>query len=282
VSKQEKFRIMKKSIYLFSLFLTFSLIFVSCNRDDVNYDPQAAYDNALIESIFEDAQEISDEAAIRNESSRSGDSYTGMLSNCATITIDLTKTPHEVIVDFGTSNCLCNDGRFRRGKIISTFNGGYRDSGTVINHTFDDYYVNDHYVTGTKTVTNEGRNAKGNLYFEISVNGQVDKANNGGTITWIANRGREWAEGENTILNWADDVYLLTGSSSGKSSGGTNYTVDITKELRKEIGYKHIVSGILEYTPGTAQTRVIDYGDGTRDNKVTISIGSWSADYYLN
>lgn len=275
---------MKAPIKLLLLLLaigSISLVITSCQKDD-DQDTSAALDNALVESIFDNAQTISDQAAIKGELTTyvpgSGEE---LFSGCAVITLNTTVSPKQLTIDFGSVNCLCKDGRNRRGKIIVTFTGGYRDSGTVINHSFDQYFVNDHEVTGTKSVTNNGRNTDGNLSFTIDVDAEVIKPNNRGTISWKSLRTREWVEGEGTAT-WLDDVYHITGNASGITASGLNYTMDITKDLRKEIGFKHVVSGTLEFKPGKKALRIIDYGDGTRDNKATVEINGITFDIVLS
>jgi hypothetical protein len=67
-------------------------------------------------------------------------------------------------------------------------------------------------------------------------------------------------------------VYLITGSANGTSAGGTSYTAVIGQALRKELSCRHIVSGIISITPGDKPTRTINYGDGTCDDKATVTI----------
>ena len=193
-----------------------------------------------------------------------------LLSACATVTIDSVATPHTITVDFGASNCLCSDGRYRRGQINISYSGHYRDAGSTHTITFTNYYVNDNKIMGTKTVLNNGRNTAGNLTYSITVNGSIEKSS-GGTITWNSNRTREWIVGESTPA-WNDDVYLITGSASGTSAGGTSFTLNITSALRKEIGCRHFVSGSFALTPSGKAVRYVDYGTGACDNTATVTI----------
>ena len=91
-------------------------------------------------------------------------------------------------VNFGATNCLCNDGRYRRGTIVLSFSGKYKDFLTVITVTPQNYFVNDNQVSGTKTITNKGHNAVHHLVYEINANMAIVKANGGATITWTSNR----------------------------------------------------------------------------------------------
>ncbi|MBK9638931.1 MAG: hypothetical protein IPO63_14420 [Bacteroidetes bacterium] len=51
--------------------------------------------------------------------------------------------------------------------------GAYRDSASSHAISFDNYFVNYNQLLGTKTVTNNGRNADGKLSYSITVNGSI-------------------------------------------------------------------------------------------------------------
>ncbi|MCX6291118.1 MAG: hypothetical protein NT126_05080, partial [Bacteroidetes bacterium] len=187
-----------------------------------------------------------------------------------------------VTVDFGSAPCLCNyDLRYRKGIINIAYTGHYRDSGTVITVTFNNYYVgrdssNMYKVMGTKTVTNTGHDANGYLAFSINVNGSLINTA-GQTMNWTSQRTREWIAGESTIGNWLDDEYLITGSINGTNFSGASFNITITQALHIALSCHWIESGKLEFTPGGKPTRYVDYGYGSPpdscDNqaKVTIS-----------
>lgn len=245
------------------------LVLTSCRRErDADTDTSAASDNALAENCYGDIQNIADEAYAGNLNGYRADT---LVFGCATVIRDTTSSPRTITIDFGTTNCPCTDGRNRRGKIITTYTGGYKDPGTVITHTTDDYFVNDNEVIGTKVVTNMGTNTDGNIYYTIDVNGTVIKANGGGTLTWTSDRVREYIQGASTP-EWDDDVYLITGTGSGTRPNGQTFTVTILTALRKEIGCRHFVSGSFELLPSGKPARILDYGNGTCDNQATVTI----------
>ena len=231
-----------------------SLLFTSCKKDaSKDSDVESAENNSLAEASFNDVTTISDQAAIGgsvNMRLADGSREDGSLgSGCATVTIDTVSTPHIITIDFGSSNCVCNDGRTRRGKILLSYSGRYREAGTAISITFNNYFVNDNQLTGTKTITNQGLNNAGNLVYKIDVNGQVIKANGGGTISWTSSRQREWTAGASTPLVWSDDAYSITGTASGTNASGKSYTINITKPLVRKMSCRWFESGTLDVTP---------------------------------
>ena len=99
-------------------------------------------------------------------------------------------------------------------------------------------------------------------------------------IYWSSFREREWIAGEDTFYRH-DDVYLITGTANGTSTGGFSFTMVITNPLRKEIGCRHMVSGTFEFTPGNRPVRILDYGDGECDNIATITVNGVTRTIYL-
>jgi hypothetical protein len=280
----------KISIFIAASVVCSALLFSSCKKDSAkDSDVESAQDNALAEADYNDVTTITDQAALggsvnmRVAGDASASREDGSLgSGCATVTIDTVSTPHAVTIDFGTTNCVCNDGRSRRGKIIATYTGRYKESGTVITISFNNYFVNDNQITGSKKITNQGLNNSGNLVYKIEVNGSIIKANSGGTITWISTRQREWLAGSSTPLLLSDDVYSITGSASGTTAKGKAYTITITKALVRKMSCRWFESGTLDVTPEGKPTRTLDYGTTGCDANATVTILGYSFPIVLN
>jgi hypothetical protein len=240
----------------------------SCKKaTDTTTEESVAADNTTAEANFSDESRIVDVAAIENGLGKTN-------GTCPAVTVDTLATPHSLTLDFGTVNCTGADGKARRGKIIVTWTGRYRQSGTVITHTFDNFYQNDNKIEGTKTVTNMGLNNAGHMYFTVVIsNAKITRAN-GKIISWTSTRTREWIQGENT-LSVADDIYSLTGSASGTDGNGNAFSVTITKALTIDFScVYHLTSGTIDITPAGKATRTIDYGNGACDDDATLTVGT--------
>src|SRR5688572_4472970 len=164
----------KRTLSLGLIALIFAFSFTACKKDSNpgNGDDnlESAENNTMAESYYNDVTTLVDAAAYNgsNVTFRTTETQS-VLSGCVTVTIDTVSSPRTIIIDFGSTNCMCVDGRNRRGKILATYSGKYKDSGTVIGISFDNYFVNDHQVKGTKTVTNKGKNTSGNLVYQVEV-----------------------------------------------------------------------------------------------------------------
>jgi hypothetical protein len=274
----------KANIILGLAVFAFLVIFISgCKKDNIQLeDTKLSQDDAYAESTFENVGDIADEAydiGTGNHLKYSpGDRM--FLSDCATVTLDTLAFPCVMTIDFGEENCLCHDGKNRRGKIIITFTGRYREPGTVITHNFENYYVNDHSVGGTKVVTNMGENENGNLYFTIEVEGIIQKED-GSTFTWNSSRVREWIQGSDTRTRW-DDIYLITGTANGTRPNGLTWEREIIIPLRVELACRFIVSGSIELRPQDRPVRLLDYGNGDCDNEATVTINGIVYTIYLH
>jgi hypothetical protein len=253
-----------------SLVTTFSLLaLVSCRKEDktdpTDFDYTSAIDNARAEDYFADMLNAVDDAADANGLRDANDA-------CApTVTFDTLVMPHTLTIDFGTVNCTTTSGRMRRGMLNVTFTGRYRDVGTVITITPQDYYVNDNHVEGTKTVTNMGLNGDGDPYFTVAVSGTVTAGDGSWTATHQAARTRTWIQGDDTLTP-LDDVYLITGGGSGVNRNGVAYTVTITQALRVAVGCAWITAGTVEITPQNKPTRTINYGNGSCDGTFSVTV----------
>jgi hypothetical protein len=262
-----------KLILGLAVFTFFAINFQGCKKDNINLeDNNISQDDAYAESTFENVSDMTDEAY----DIKTGDNLKAFpgnrifLSECATVTLDTTVFPRVMTIDFGEENCLCIDGKYRRGKILISFTGRYRHAGTVITTTFDNFFVNDKSVGGTKVVTNMGLNENNNMYFTIEVQGIIQRED-GNSFTWNSSRVREWIQGADTHNRW-DDIYLITGTANGTRPNGLTWDREIIIPLRVELACRFIVSGSIELRPEGRPVRLLDFGNGDCDNEATVTV----------
>jgi hypothetical protein len=268
---------MKKTLIALSIL---TVLLYACKDEDVINTPdlastQATQDNLFAEQIFNDVGRIVEEGFIASGINKSCASYSLMNTD--------TSNADTLIIDFGNTNCLHN-AKLRKGKILITYTGKYRDSLAVITTTFDNYSVNNNLVQGERIVSNKGRNQKGNMWFTIEVNNaSINTAN--GTINWEANRTREWVSGIATYFNISDDRYMITGNASGNSVNGNAFTMDITDTLNVDLGCLPscvIKSGTAKISPNGYADRIINYGDSLCDCNFDITINGTTYPIVVN
>jgi hypothetical protein len=252
---------------------TATMAFSSCQKEKSDNDLTTANNQAFADESYNDVTNIADEAALTGTVSYKTDDENSLLAGCATVTRDSVSVPRVVTIDFG-AGCTGIDGKTRKGIIVVTYDGRYRDAGSTITITFNNYYVNDNQVLGTKTIHNDGVNGNGNLSFTIHVEGEIILASNGGSISWTSDRVREWIAGESTPSR-DDDQYSITGTASGTAANGDVFTATISQPLIRNLApncRKHFVQGVVLIQRTGKPDRIVDFGNGACDDEAAVTI----------
>lgn len=196
---------------------------------------------------------------------------TGYYSSCSVITVDSISSldADTVTIDFGTVNCLDFTGRSRRGAIACVYNGGYNDSLSTKQITFNNYFVNDKQLTGTLNVTNNGRDASGRIVYSVVTSGSILLAS--GTTVYNASNLFTRASGASTST-FSDDVWMISGLGTGTSDSGLNYTFSITSPIIRANACTWMTQGTVNFVPSGYISTVLDFGIGACDNQANITI----------
>lgn len=247
--------------------------FAACRKENEEPDNTAAQDNNSAENIFSDMYKVVDDVSTNTAGIR--DINTPCID---TIIVDTTITPRVIIIDFGTDECSGADGKVRKGRIMVTYTGRYRDEGTIITITPQNYTVDGFLIVGTKTIINEGTNPNGQPYFSIVATATITAPNAAYTTTWNSTRTRTWTEGYNTAT-LLDDVYQITGLATGTNRNGISYAVQITEPLVAKITCPWLVSGVVTVNPANGTTRTMDFGDGDCNSGFTVTVNGNSYNF---
>ena len=271
---------MKSSINTIVLIIILGVAFgtTSCKKRKLNKSTITSQDNAIAEMVFNDAFKVTEDAMKENGLEKAGSNLSSIYNACATVSLTPplldTTFPKTLTIDFGTVNCEDAYGIERRGKVIATTTGYYRDAGTVITITTENYYVNDYKVEGNKTVTNNGLNSDNQTYFTIVISGAVITYPNGDVASYESNRVRTWVIGEATqgLLGILDDEYDITGTASGINREGRPYAMTVSSALRVAVLCRWVKQGSIEIQPEDLYVRTVDFGDGTCDREASVTI----------
>ncbi|HWY11982.1 MAG TPA: hypothetical protein VN026_11685 [Bacteroidia bacterium] len=289
-----------------TIVLAGSLVLTSCKKktqteDPADTDQSEASDHTLAENTTNDIAGIGSQGSENGSLStyRMGGSDDMFLSSCAAITTNTTSKTFTV--DFGTTPCLCMDGKMRSGKLMFDYSAstsgavayrmpGYKFSASSSNYVVDGYTVN----IVNKTVENITPLASvspslvpgTNLTWSITANVNIIKPSGGGTISWNCTRTKTLLNtsdplcyhGQSIPITWSKAKIQLDGSASGTTAQGNSYTSTIIALVRDFGGCtlpggRHpFISGDIQFTPGTKATRYINFGSGTCDAVGTITI----------
>jgi len=216
---------------------------------------------------------------------------TARVTACPDVTIThLSATnpfPVKIIMDFGTG-CTGRDGRTRSGKIITEYTKRLIVPGAIATTTFVDYTVDSIKVQGTHTITNQSEpptnvNCPTHKWKVTVERGKLTKPN-GNYIEWSSTKTVAQIEGMCTPFVPLDDIYKISGSSSGKVKRGDlliAWNSEITEPLIKKFTCRWLVKGIiriarLNLTTNSPWVAAINYGNGDCDNKAIATINGIS------
>lgn len=235
-------------------------------------------ESAQAESSFDDAEDLSLLAADDDDLAVTGRGYHPTfeelrlrLGPCATITVTPNDStyPKTITVDFG-DGCLCADGKYRKGAVITHLTGPIRRTGSVMTITFQNYYINRAHIQGTKIVTNQSTN--GNLVFGVRVvNGSVTYPSGRGWEYQVERLVRQVQGGGTRMIR--DDVFEMTGRSNTAYNSGVRVTLNTESPLIKKVVCPWVSDGDLKIRIND-RILFLDFGapdNGSCDNKALLT-----------
>ncbi len=272
---------MKKVRFFFTLALFASALFAipACRDREVNDDAaesDIASNNALADNVFEDLNNLADEASNLSSGSKMGrvDASARVMGQCATVTKNTVSNNEVLTIDFGTTNCAGPEGRNRRGKVIVTYKAPYGQANNTVTIVPENYFVNDHKVEGTRTSVVNGSSAAGNPLAQITGDLTITLAG-GGQIKYNATRTREWTAGSSTLEVVTDDVFKYNGTSTVTGPRGFVYATT-AQDLVRSRSCRQFTAGKLVHTRQGNQQRgvTVDFGTGACDDTAVVTLFS--------
>lgn len=269
--------IIKRSV----LFIVLSVfVFGGCKKTDSNplsdEDDAGGYasDLSRVEWMSNDAISIADAAGnFYNGAYMKG---TNTFGTCAIVSIDTLSSPHMLIVRFGNENCVCLDGKSRRGTISVSYSGHYTDSNQIHTITYDNYYVNNIQLSGNTKVTRVDTTVVGNWYYRVLVNDTMTLSPNV-YVTWKGALTRKWISGYGSG-DRSDDAFSISGNATLVRPNGHLFACDIQTPLKFALDCNYAESGVVNVTGFNGETRVLNYALGANtpgqcDNFAQLNIG---------
>ena len=194
------------------------------------------------------------------------------LTGSVTITMRDSSSVKIITVDFGTTGNVGIDGKTRTGKLVAYISGSRLNNEQVLKYL--DYKVNGFLYNGrmTKTITRQ-----------VDANSQVAVIAENIKVTFpdgvvfnqrVSNMTRTYKFGEPLVL---DDNFINTFGTitiTNSKRGTQSKQILESTPLVYKVVPGEIVKGIATTTFSDGKVVVIDYGDGTVDNKATVSNGT--------
>lgn len=228
---------------------------------------------------------------------------------CATVTFskNLVAGTRTVVIDYGTgcTDSITSGGTVvtitKKGKVTMVYSGRWNLLNTVKTVAFAGYNTTitkdgktlSRTINGTRKVTNlssisfDNGTLTGTPKFRYENNltidlPAIDDDRPAKTVTYISDKTRTWSKGFGSFSPF-DDEFTVTGTFSGTNRKGVAYKAEIMEAItHKTACWKSNifmpVSGKIKYTTPRGDATV-DYGDGTCDKKVTVTINGRTYDY---
>ncbi len=286
---------------LSAVVVAFLVFLASCSeKDTIDFstsDAKNVENEAAADAYQEDADDMGQQAIAADGSTSTGSregevggremgSRPGVKPSgdsrftCATVTFEFAtdnslSVPHGYItIDFGTTTgCTDAKGNVRKGIIKVEFKGKRFLPGSSITTTFNNYTVNGIKLEGTRVVETAATSTLEVPKFNISVSG--------GKATWPDGTFVTRTVSLTRTLTIATATWTLSGTASGSNRDGKTYQMEITKPLvyKRECALSNKVFMAVEGTKVlTTESKqiTIDYGTGTCDKIVTITINGVS------
>lgn len=278
--------------------MIFAVLFMlSCNEDDrlTISDTQEITEESVTDAYFQDLDDMATVTVGAPEDDqysggRSATTFTIVDSRfCAGATATITPGPNSTVqvpngvitVDFGLG-CTDLRGNTRSGRLYFTYNKWRFQPGSTIVITTDNYTINGIKLQGTRTLTNiNGDNDDASVarkFNAVLEDGRAlfpdgTTAERESDITWQWNRAESAADDFLTIL--------ATSSANGKTCDGNLYEVSVYESLIYKRNCGIAVSGIKKYLLEDKEI-TIDYGDGTCDKSVVVTVNGTSRSFTIN
>lgn len=248
----------------FFVVLSTLLIFSACTNDSNTEDMNELTTQEMVETTEDAAisqtliEVAADEADYQIEYRSGGGNPP---DECPVITSEFPRGtyPNTITIDWGTDGCEGPRGHILMGKLIVTISAPMNEDGATKTMTTENFFVDGAQLEGTRTKSNTGTDALGNKSYSRSVDLTITFPD-GDQAQWQANHFLSQIEGGETITLF-DNVFQITGNSSGVNRNGGTYSSEIVEPLvkRKDCGW--VESGLRSITRNDRNGE-LNYGDG--------------------
>jgi hypothetical protein len=285
---------MKTKFLLFVSLLSVTL-FIGCSSNEstdaatssktITTDEVIA--NSEIDATVDDISIIAEDqySVQQSTTSRTSAPVKSILPVCATITTVLTNDTYTKTIDFGVDGCTLPNGNMVKGKIIISFSKNFLTPSKTISYTLVGFYHNGKLIEGNKTITRELKITTLLATVHPVTTHSVDVKitfPDGKVYSRTGTRVREMVEGFDTIGNWEDNVFSVSGSNITTFPNGSKNIFTITTPLRIAMSCKmpFPVKGVIEVAKNDAKA-TLDYGNGDCDKLANITINGVTKEIVL-
>lgn len=251
----------KKSIILILLLLPLLwLSYCKTESTEVDYNPNVLTSKDYIRAEDEVYEIVNAFLKGIYDSLVVNDGY-GYIDACEVI---YEQGDNALIFSYGEVNRMCQDNKFRRGLFNADFSGDVFSVGVTATIKTDSLFVDDYLIEASMKIKNLGLNGNNLPQFSLIVDTSLvmlpDTTKTNG-VSLKTEFLMVWEEGSLTPAVHEDDLYLITGTASGVSSEGYEFSTTVLDPLYNYVDCFWISQGINQITVPSASvpTGEIDY-----------------------
>jgi len=268
-----------KSLTLIALMAFFV---ISCNSEDVDESANSKVEDleeieilAEIQSMNEVLDDMSNVLDIETDQNKEFSDDPEKLpgersyfSSCASRTVVLEGNSVNISLDFG-AGCEGPHENVLAGVIRIDIQLLGADEKQVT-HSFEEFSINGRAIEGNITRNRIRLNQDGYPEVQISKDIRIQWDENN-SFNRVGQTKRTWVSGNDT-RRWGDDVFLTTGNWRVLKNGVLQRSVTISKELRREMSCRFLVSGTINIE-GSEANYSLDFGEGACDDVAVVTTG---------
>ncbi len=277
-----------KSAKLLLVFSFAAMLLAGCDDASTGIgadDSQSLNAEAFTDAYYQDVDDLSSTLSFAADNNFSGRSQGLDDRFCSAAKVEfkrkISSDPDSLLVDFGAEGCTDNKGNTRTGKLVMIFSADRKASHTLI---MSDFFINGKKVEGTRTVT---RTSVTPITHTITLAGGKVTWPDGTFATRESAHTRVW---NRTLGDPAAESMVIKqgGTASGVNRNGKNYAVEMISDITFKFGCNSGTRRILLPVSGTKVIKVgektitVDFGDGTCDDKATVTSNGETKEITLN
>ncbi len=266
------------SRHLLVIATALAFTFSACRPDQVDNiaddEINLAVTESVMEATYDETDDIAMEAMERTDATAEARTWQteDMFTNGPCVTITHDSVAKTILVDFGTG-CLGPDGKTRAGQVFVTYTKRLYHPGAVLTVELIGYSVDSLALEGTKTITNVSPNFQSNITLQKTLAGGKVTWPDGTFATREFTRTSTWVRAARPAL----DEFHVDGVASIQRRNGNLYSSTVIETLiwkRKclRLGIGIPAEGTTVIKRNGKPDLTIDFGDGTCDHLVTLSI----------
>lgn len=260
---------MKRVNFAWMLPLMAILVLASCNKETMSEEIDEVAEALMMQKSEQVSSTDADAVTLKCPGCDVAAMKVCMKDDCAQITDSGEgSSPRTIIIDYGTG-CEDAKGHVKKGKIHITISAKMDLLGAVRTEIFENFFVDDRQILGTRMLTNISGEATGNPVFAYS--DELEMIHDSRSRSKTAEGTRTWIAGFDTRDVREDDVFEMRGTSTMTCREGREMTRTIIEPIVFNAACGYPVSGIVEMTDPRGKTATIDFGAGDCDDQATIT-----------